>query len=117
MFLMVQQLIKDRKLLALHDISDGGILIAIAEMALASIKDAMFLGVKITNPTNIPDHAFFFGEEQSRYILTSPDANSILEIAKRHNVPAKILGKTTKKQELTIDKIGNISVFKLFDIN
>ena len=114
---LVRNLIKQGTVSACHDISDGGLLIAIAEMALASIKDAMFLGVKITNPTNIPDHAFFFGEEQSRYILTSPDANSILEIAKRHNVTAKILGKTTKNQELTIDKIGNISLQRCFEIN
>ena len=114
---LVRNLIKQGTVSACHDISDGGILIAIAEMALASIKDAMFLGVKITNPTNIPDHAFFFGEEQSRYILTSPDANSILEIAKRHNVTTKILGKTTKHQELTIDKIGNISLKRCFEIN
>ena len=114
---LVRNLIKQGTVSACHDISDGGILIAIAEMALASVKDEMFLGVKITNPTNIPDHAFFFGEEQSRYILTSPDANSIMEIAKRHNVSAKILGKTTKHQELTIDKIGNISLQRCFEIN
>ena len=114
---LVRHLIKQGTVSACHDVSDGGILIAIAEMALASVKDAMFLGVKITNPTNIPDHAFFFGEEQSRYILTSSDANSILEIAKRHNVTAKILGKTTKHQELTIDKIGNISLERCFEIN
>ena len=114
---LVRNLIKQGTVSACHDVSDGGILIAIAEMALASVKDAMFLGVKITNPTNIPDHAFFFGEEQSRYILTSPDANSILEIAKRHNVTTKILGKTTKHQELTIDKIGNISLQRCFEIN
>ena len=114
---LVRNLIKQGTVSACHDISDGGILIAIAEMALASVKDAMFLGVKITNPTNIADHAFFFGEEQSRYILTSPDANNILEIAKRHNVTAKILGKTTKNQELTIDKIGNISLQRCFEIN
>ncbi|MGB1843460.1 MAG: phosphoribosylformylglycinamidine synthase subunit PurL [Thalassobaculaceae bacterium] len=114
---LVRNLIKQGTVSACHDISDGGILIAIAEMALASVKDAMFLGVKITNPTNIPDHAFFFGEEQSRYILTSPDANSIMEIAKRHSVSAKILGKTTKHQELTIDKIGNISLQRCFEIN
>ena len=114
---LVRNLIKQGTVSACHDVSDGGILIAIAEMALASVKDAMFLGVKITNPTNIPDHAFFFGEEQSRYILTSPDANSILEIAKRHNVTTKILGKTTKHQELTIDKIGNISLKRCFEIN
>ena len=114
---LVRNLIKQGTVSACHDVSDGGILIAIAEMALASVKDAMFLGVKITNPTNIPDHAFFFGEEQSRYILTSPDANSILEIAKRHNVTAKILGKTNKNQELTIDKIGNISLQRCFEIN
>ena len=114
---LVRNLIKQGTVSACHDISDGGILIAIAEMALASVKDATFLGVKITNPTNIPDHAFFFGEEQSRYILTSSDANSILEIAKKHNVTAKILGKTTKHQELTIDKIGNISLRRCFEIN
>lgn len=114
---LVRNLIKQGTVSACHDISDGGILIAIAEMALASVKDATFLGVKITNPTNIPDHAFFFGEEQSRYILTSSDANSIMEIAKRHNVSAKILGKTTKHQELTIDKIGNISLQRCFEIN
>ena len=114
---LVRNLIKQGTVSACHDVSDGGILIAIAELALASVKDAMFLGVKITNPTNIPDHAFFFGEEQSRYILTSSDANSILEIAKRHNVTAKILGKTTKHQELTIDKIGNISLQRCFEIN
>ena len=114
---LVRNLIKQGTVSACHDISDGGILIAIAEMALASVKDAMFLGVKITNPTNIPDHAFFFGEEQSRYILTSQDANSILETAKRDNVTAKILGKTTKHQELTIDKIGNISLQLCFEIN
>ena len=32
MFLMVQQLIKDRKLLAMHDISDGGLITTLAEM-------------------------------------------------------------------------------------
>ena len=114
---LVRNLIKQGTVSACHDVSDGGILIAIAEMALASVKDTMFLGVKITNPTNIPDHAFFFGEEQSRYILTTPDANSIMELAKRHNVTAKILGKTTKHQELTIDKIGNISLQLCFEIN
>ena len=114
---LVRNLIQQGFVSACHDVSDGGILIAIAEMALASIKDAMFLGVKIKNPTDIPDHAFFFGEEQSRYILTAPDANTILKIAKKHNVTAKILGKTTKDQELTIDKIGNISLQRCFEIN
>ena len=114
---LVRNLIQQGFVSACHDVSDGGILIAIAEMALASNKDAMFLGVKIKNPTDIPDHAFFFGEEQSRYILTSPDANTILEIAQKRNVTAKIVGKTTKHQELTIDKIGNISLKRCFEIN
>ena len=114
---LVRNLIQQGFVSACHDVSDGGILIAIAEMALASIKDAMFLGVKIKNPTDIPDHAFFFGEEQSRYILTSPDSNTILKIAQKRNVTAKIVGKTTKHQELTIDKIGNISLQRCFEIN
>ena len=45
---LVRNLIKQGTVSACHDVSDGGILIAIAEMALASVKDAMFLGMKIT---------------------------------------------------------------------
>jgi len=47
-----------------HDISDGGLAIALAEMCMASSK-----GMKIDLQSSSP-HAALFGEDQSRYLLT-----------------------------------------------
>jgi phosphoribosylformylglycinamidine synthase len=62
----VRQLIGDGQATAVHDVSDGGLLVALAEMAMAS-----GLGVKLDVTFNT---AQAFGEDQSRYIVTTkPD--------------------------------------------
>ena len=49
----------------MHDVSDGGLLVAIAEMALAG-----GLGVELDAiPAPLPPHALWFGEDQARYLL------------------------------------------------
>jgi len=60
---MVRQLIADRTVNAVHDISDGGLLVAIAEMALAGGKGCT-LDIDL-------DAGSAFGEDQSRYIVTA----------------------------------------------
>jgi phosphoribosylformylglycinamidine synthase len=52
-----------------HDVSDGGLLVALAEMAMAS-----GIGCKIEE---IGDHFTAFGEDQARYIVTSAVAETI----------------------------------------
>ncbi|MEA2739803.1 MAG: phosphoribosylformylglycinamidine synthase subunit PurL [Acetobacteraceae bacterium] len=47
---------------ACHDVSDGGILVAVAEMAMASGTGARLSA----HPRDIPGHAFWFGEDQER---------------------------------------------------
>ena len=47
-----------------HDLSDGGLVAAAAEMALAS-----GIGVALLVQGDLPDHAMFFGEDQGRYLL------------------------------------------------
>ena len=55
---------------ACHDVSDGGLLVAVAEMAMAGLT-----GVRLfTGPRDIPSHAYWFGEDQGRYLLAVPDA-------------------------------------------
>src|SRR6266436_1908181 len=51
---------------AVHDVSDGGLLIALAEMAIASGIGAQLLAA----PASIVQHAFWFGEDQARYVVT-----------------------------------------------
>ncbi|MDP3907131.1 phosphoribosylformylglycinamidine synthase subunit PurL [Novosphingobium sp.] len=65
----VRQLIADGKVTAVHDVSDGGLLVALAEMALAS-----GIGCKLEE---IGDHFTAFGEDQARYVVTSAAAEQI----------------------------------------
>ena len=50
---------------ACHDVSDGGLLVAVAEMALGGRTGAALLAA----PAGIPPHGFWFGEDQARYVL------------------------------------------------
>jgi phosphoribosylformylglycinamidine synthase len=63
----VRSLIGERKLTAVHDLSDGGLLVALAEMAMASGIGAELLAP----PAALPAHAFWFGEDQARYVVTA----------------------------------------------
>ena len=62
----VRSLIASGAVNAVHDISDGGLACAAAEMALAS-----GLGVTVGSDERAmaPDHAALFGEDQGRYLL------------------------------------------------
>jgi phosphoribosylformylglycinamidine synthase len=57
----VRELIADGRITAAHDVSDGGVLVALAEMAMAS-----GLGCEV----DLVDAANAFGEDQARYIVT-----------------------------------------------
>jgi phosphoribosylformylglycinamidine synthase subunit PurL len=63
---------------AAHDVSDGGLLIALAEMAIASGIGAQLLAA----PAALVPHAYWFGEDQARYIVTVPAAEAGLVLAK-----------------------------------
>ena len=59
---------------ACHDISDGGMLVAAAEMALAAD-----IGLTFIEPDDsLPAHAWAFGEEQGRYLVTAEDDQSFV---------------------------------------
>ena len=86
----VRALIADGAVSAVHDISDGGLLVAIAEMAMASGIGAVLLeGVA-------PAHGFWFGEDQARYVVTVPAAQADAVIARvtAAGVPVSRLGTT-----------------------
>jgi phosphoribosylformylglycinamidine synthase subunit PurL len=61
----VRSLIRSGIVTAAHDVSDGGIAVALAEMAMASGIGATVPGLVDIDPVPV-----FFGEDQGRYILT-----------------------------------------------
>ncbi|MFZ0376084.1 MAG: phosphoribosylformylglycinamidine synthase subunit PurL [Xanthobacteraceae bacterium] len=85
----VRGLIRAGVVTAVHDVSDGGLLIALAEMAMAS-----GIGAVLEAPSGIPPHAFWFGEDQARYIVTAKDAHGVMRQAKAAGVPLTRLGAT-----------------------
>jgi phosphoribosylformylglycinamidine synthase subunit PurL len=72
-----------------HDVSDGGLLIALAEMAMAN-----GIGAELTFQirAEIP---FLFGEDQARYVLAVASANAerVMADAAASGVPARVIGK------------------------
>ena len=65
----VRQLIQDGKVNAVHDVADGGLLVALTEMALASGHGCVL--------EEIGDAFTAFGEDQARYVVTSAIADRI----------------------------------------
>lgn len=89
---LVRALIREGNVSAVHDVSDGGLLVAVAEMALAG-----GIGVDLfPYEGRLPPHAIWFGEDQGRYVLSvSPArAEETLERARLLALPARIVGRT-----------------------
>jgi phosphoribosylformylglycinamidine synthase len=99
---------------ACHDISDGGLLVAVAEMVLAGGCGA----VLETGPAPLLPHAFWFGEEQARYVLAVPDAAAILAAAAADGVEACTIGHSRAADSvgyLTLPDATTISLDELRD--
>ena len=88
---LVRKLIAEQTAKAVHDVSDGGLLIALTEMALASD-----LGLELTPYKGpLPLHAVLFGEDQGRYVIAvEGDGQPLLARAEDAAVPARIVAHT-----------------------
>jgi phosphoribosylformylglycinamidine synthase len=73
---------------AVHDLSDGGLAAAAAEMALAS-----GVGVTLNATSETHAHPYLFGEDQARYLVATPDAEALIALAQEAGVPASPAGK------------------------
>ncbi|MDB5650141.1 MAG: phosphoribosylformylglycinamidine synthase [Hyphomicrobiales bacterium] len=87
----VRGLITAARVDAAHDLSDGGLAVALAEMAMAS-----GIGASLTLDLGSHPHSVLFGEDQARYLLTAtPDeAARVVAEAGDAGVPALIVGTT-----------------------
>jgi phosphoribosylformylglycinamidine synthase subunit PurL len=103
----VRKLIEDGKVDTAHDISDGGLLVALAEMAIAGRR-----GTRLSLPANAQSVSFFFGEDQGRYIVAATDAREIFESAEKAGIPALLLGRAGG-DKIAIDGAGEISLTSL----
>ncbi|MGX9963925.1 phosphoribosylformylglycinamidine synthase subunit PurL [Roseomonas sp. F4] len=96
------------EVVACHDLADGGLLVAVAEMAMGG-----GVGATLTAPpAGIAPHGWWFGEDQARYILAVRDGAVMLTAAKAAGVPARKLGRSGGG-DLVLGDGSSISVTKL----
>ncbi len=104
----VRSAIRNGQVTACHDLSDGGLAIAVAEMAIKSGK-----GATLDAGDGLP-HALLFGEDQARYVISAtPEMAKLIALnAEGAGVPFRILG-TVGGDRLKISKNVDVSVADL----
>ena len=110
--LTVSKLISENLLNSVHDVSSGGILVALTEMCISSK-----IGAKIHVPIdNLGQYEYFFGEDQSRYLIEVSEKNKkkVINILEKNTIYYDIIG-TTQKDTLYLNKENNIKLSELND--
>ena len=105
----VREQIREGRILASHDLSDGGFLLALAEMALIGGT-----GAEIYLPESWQDRPahWLFCEDQARYLVAVEDQAALLEAAEAAGVPALVVGRSGG-DSLTLGKLGSMSLSEL----
>jgi phosphoribosylformylglycinamidine synthase subunit PurL len=83
----VRALIRSGEVTVCHDLSDGGLIAAAAEMALASN-----VGIELNATSPLHAHIFLFGEDQARYLIATRDAEGLIARAEAAGVHANVVG-------------------------
>jgi phosphoribosylformylglycinamidine synthase len=98
----VIELIQQGLVDSVHDCSDGGLAVALAEKAFAK-----GVGARVNVVSNgLPAEFALFGEDASRIVLSCDPANlsRIQEIAEKHGIAADVLGETIPERlEISLD--------------
>jgi len=97
------ELINQELLFSAHDVSDGGLAVALAESCFGTIKS---LGVAVSLPetsSGRPDFEYF-GEHQSRILVSASalDVPELLSVAHAYGLLVQVLGKVTDSGRLQI---------------
>jgi phosphoribosylformylglycinamidine synthase len=109
----VRGLIADGFVRAAHDLSDGGLACAVAEMALASD-----VGIALGYQGELTDAAFLFAEDQARYLIALPPGKldlldqraraagvAYLVVGEAGGRELSYLGASSQRERLAIDAL------------
>jgi phosphoribosylformylglycinamidine synthase subunit PurL len=77
-----------------HDVSDGGLAVALTECCIADREHMVGAEVDLSLWASLPVAALLFGEGQGRVIVSTTDAEAVLRTAREHGVPARTIGTT-----------------------
>jgi phosphoribosylformylglycinamidine synthase len=91
----IRRLVAEGLVTSVHDVSDGGMLVAATEMALAGGIGAE-ISLDAADPTNTSLAAAHFGEDQGRYLVTTtnPASAALRQLAEEAGTRATVIGTT-----------------------
>ncbi len=106
----VRSAIRNGQVSACHDISSGGLALALAEMAMSSGKG---LNVTLSEGKGAA-HALLFGEDQARYVIAvkADVANFVCANAEGAGIPFRRLG-SVSGENLVIDDLISLPIQQL----
>jgi phosphoribosylformylglycinamidine synthase len=98
---MVKGLIQNELVNAVHDVSDGGLFVALTEMSMPRE-----LGFDIVTDSEIREDAFLFGEGQGRVVVSvnEDQEEAFIEFMMDSGVPFTLLGHVTKGKMMVDDE-------------
>ncbi len=103
----VQELIREGKVLAGHDISEGGLITALLEMTFSVPGVGMNLGLNAGSD----DLTTMLFSENPGVILQVSDRDAVLHMLGQNNIDAVVLGEVTTERIMQIDSLeGTLSL-------
>ena len=81
-----------------HDCSDGGLAVALAECCIADPDGTIGADIELSQWSSLPLRALLFGEAQARIIVSTPESPTVLEIARKHGVSARVIGQVRARE-------------------
>jgi phosphoribosylformylglycinamidine (FGAM) synthase-like enzyme len=103
----VRSAILQGKVAACHDISSGGLLVALAEMCLAG-----GVGATVSLSGDAPTHAQAFGEDQGRYLIATSDGDALAGAMIDAGLTADVIG-FTGGESVTVNDVGSVALADL----
>jgi len=99
----VREHIEAGALTCVHDLSDGGLIGAAADIALASD-----CGVELDATSASHAHILLFGEDQARYLVAVADATGIIAAAEAAGLRASVVGRATGRDFASGSPTGDL---------
>ena len=112
--LTILNLIEKKLIISCHDVSLGGILVAISKMCIKGNK-----GLKINNLKGLTNkYEYFFGEDQARYIveISNENVQSVVDILNSNSVHFDNLG-VIQEKKISFNGDINLPIEELSDVH
>jgi phosphoribosylformylglycinamidine synthase len=110
------ELIRSGKIRSAHDLSEGGLAVAIAECSIAAHQAGTLLGARIEMTLSARADFEFFGEDQSRIIITAAHGNvqAVMDICRANGIMNRVIGEVIP-DVLQLNEHIDVEVVQLAD--